>query len=263
MAYTIQYAYVSDLGKVRQNNEDNFWCEGSFLPEQNNGTKGIRTGSLPGNSFSGAAVLDGMGGEACGETAAFLGAKTFGTYLEENRPGFFFKDPEGYIRDLCMTMNKAVTDHEEENQIMSMGSTMVCALFTRFWIHLANLGDSRIYVMEREGFRQVSQDHVLRAFAYGKAPLVQYLGMETDEDTRPEPTIVSLHPEHDMQILLCTDGLTDMVPDEEIEKVLKEEKDVKAAVDKLLSMAMEKGGRDNTTIWLGRIKVQGISWLSF
>lgn len=263
MAYTIQYAYVSAMGKVRLNHEDNFWCEGKYLPEQNEGTDGIVTGSLPGNAFCGAAVLDGMGGECCGETAAFLGAKKFGEYLENYRPGFFFRDPEAYIRDLTLSMNKAVTENADENKIMSMGSTVVLALFTRWWIHLANLGDSRIYVMNREGFRQVSRDHVLRSYAFGKAPLVQYLGMEDDEDTHPEPTVVSLHPEHDMQILLCTDGLTDMVPDPEIEKILNEEKDVSAAVEKLLNTALENGGRDNTTIWLGKIKRQGISWLPF
>ena len=92
---------------------------------------------------------------------------------------------------------------------------------------------------------------------------MQYLGMEDDEDTHPEPTVVSLHPEHDMQILLCTDGLTDMVPDPEIEKILDEEKDVSAAVEKLLNTALENGGRDNTTIWLGKIKRQGVTWLPF
>ena len=253
MTYTIDYAYTSHIGKVRKNNEDNFWCDGHFLPEENNGTEGIVTGTLPGNASCGAAVLDGMGGESCGETASYLGAVSFGGYLQEHPPGRFFFDWERYLRALCLAMNDRVSGYGRENKIESMGSTMVCAFFTRKAVHLANLGDSRIYLMEPSGLRQVSKDHVLRFSSIGKAPLVQYLGMEDTEGMTPDPTIESVRAQDGLQVLLCTDGLTDMVDDRSIEQVLSEETEPEKAVERLLSMALDHGGRDNTTIWLGRI----------
>ena len=256
MAYKVSYAYTSHMGKVRRNHEDNFWCAGTFLPEQNTGTEGVAEGEADCRHFTAAAVMDGMGGECCGETAAYLAARRFGEYLKEHRPGLF-EDKESYVRGLYLALNKAVTDYEEENRISSMGSTVNAALFFRFRICLSNLGDSRIYVMQDDSLRQVSKDHVLKAYTLGKAPLIQYLGMD-DPDMQPEPSFVSLSPEQGMRILMCSDGLTDMVPDTDIEKMLKEEKNNKAAVEKLLSMALEAGGRDNITIWLGEVIRSGL-----
>ena len=66
MTYDIRYAYTSHMGKIRGNNEDNFWCWRDQLPSENTGTEGILTGSVISDDFPALAVFDGMGGESCG-----------------------------------------------------------------------------------------------------------------------------------------------------------------------------------------------------
>ena len=73
MAYQIEYAYTCHIGKIRNNNEDNFWCFGESLPVNNEGTKGICSKIISGNRAPAMAVFDGMGGESCGEIAATVG----------------------------------------------------------------------------------------------------------------------------------------------------------------------------------------------
>ena len=85
MTYEIEYAYTSHVGKIRANNEDNFWCCGESLPAQNFGTSGIFSGSAPQKSLPVLAVFDGMGGESCGEIAAETAAREFGRFYGENR----------------------------------------------------------------------------------------------------------------------------------------------------------------------------------
>ena len=75
MAYQIEYAYTCHMGRVRANNEDNFWCCGELLPAENHGTQGIRSETISGNRTPALAVFDGMGGESCGEMAAFVASR--------------------------------------------------------------------------------------------------------------------------------------------------------------------------------------------
>ena len=71
MAYQIKYAYTCHIGKIRNNNEDNFWCCGEFLNAQNQGMSHIQSGCRKQSELPVMAVFDGMGGESCGEMAAF------------------------------------------------------------------------------------------------------------------------------------------------------------------------------------------------
>mgnify|MGYP000202364570 FL=1 len=85
MAYQIEYAYTCHMGRVRANNEDNFWCCGELLPAENHGTQGIRSETISGNRTPALAVFDGMGGESCGEMAAFVASREFGKYYSANK----------------------------------------------------------------------------------------------------------------------------------------------------------------------------------
>ena len=100
MAYQIEYAYTCHMGKVRANNEDNFWCCGKSLPAENQGAEGIYSEIVSGSKIPALAVFDGMGGESCGEMAAFLASEEFGKYYNAHKR--VLRDmPENFIEGVC------------------------------------------------------------------------------------------------------------------------------------------------------------------
>ena len=245
----IQYAYTSQIGKRRGNNEDNFWVNGEQLPMINNGTENVLEGTVSPDAFTALAVFDGMGGERCGEAASFLAAQEFGHYCAENQASAG-QDPEKFIQDLCESMNRKILDYAGQEHIGSMGSTAAMIFFSSSEIYAANLGDSRIYRFSGKRLEQVSEDHVLSGNFLGKAPLTQFLGLQEEEGFSIEPSVCRLRHGESFRILLCSDGLTDMVPEDRIAGRLEENKSVKETVETLLADALENGGKDNVTILL-------------
>ena len=114
MAYQIEYAYTCHIGKVRNNNEDNFWCCGESLDSENKGMSHVCSGHIKQADLPLLAVFDGMGGESCGEMAAFLAAESCGQYYKEKKKEFS-EDPEQFMNGLCSTMNHAVCHYGKEN----------------------------------------------------------------------------------------------------------------------------------------------------
>lgn len=254
MTYQINYAYACHTGKVRANNEDNFWCCGEYLPVENKGLESVRTGAASRESLPVLAVFDGMGGESCGETAAFLAAEEFGRCRRENA-GKLRRNPELFLRDACKKMNEAVCAYGKENKVSSMGTTMAMTAFGTRSVLACNLGDSRIYRMSGSALRRISTDHVLGGSLFGKAPLTQYLGLE-EENMALEPAVLELSYQEGDKYLVCSDGITDMLSDREIEGLLKDEGTVEQAVSRLMERALEQGGRDNITVILCEIEEQ-------
>ena len=248
MTYQINYAYTSHIGKVRANNEDNFWCCGNMLPPQNQGTKGIFAGKISQKTFPAVAVFDGMGGESCGEMAAGLAAREFGRYYETNKRAFK-KQVSGFFNGICASMNREVCRYGEENRIRSLGTTVAMVLFGHNSAYVGNLGDSRVYYCEEGKLRQISTDHVAGKSLFGKAPLTQYLGVP-DESMVLDPSVIKLEYKPNSRYLLCSDGMTDMLTDEEIADILNRDTTVEETVKLLLKCTLEKGGRDNVTIVL-------------
>ena len=218
MAYQIDYAYTCHTGKVRTNNEDNFWCCGVRLPVHNQGVDGILAGHTQHWQLPMLAVFDGMGGESCGEMAASAAVEALGGFYEENKKTLK-KEPVVFLTEACENMNEAVCRYSNENCIRSMGTTMALLSFSEKAIYACNLGDSRIYRHFQGKFQQISTDHVIGGKMLGKAPLTQYLGFQ-EENMALEPSIVET----------------------------AEEK-----VGKILEQALERGGRDNVTLVLAQI----------
>ena len=254
MADRIQYACVSHIGRYRGNHEDNFWCDGHFLPENSSGTEDVLTGSVLWQEKPAFGVFDGMGGESCGETAAFLCASTFGEGWEKEKTSSFW-NPERTISSLCDSMNQAVLSYGEANHIRTMGSTAVMAFFIGRSVYTANLGDSRAYYFSGEELRQLSVDHVVQDMRYRKPPLVQFLGVPPEE-LKLVPSVERVKAPSGGLLLLCSDGVTDMLSSREITEVLKDGSDVKNKVETLLKRSLLKGGRDNITILLLEIPVR-------
>ena len=254
MAYQIEYAYTCHIGKIRNNNEDNFWCCGDSLEAQNQGMSHIRSGYMKQSEYPLLAVFDCMGGESCGEMAAFLAAEACGEHFKTAKDGIR-NDPEEFLNEICESMNQAICDYGRTNKINSMGTTAALLAFAEDAVYSCNLGDSRIYKSDREKFYQISQDHVLGRSLFGKAPLTQYLGME-EENLQLEPSISRQEIKIGDRFLLCSDGITDMLSDGEIADILSRDIPVAKTVEILVDRALKKGGRDNITVVLCEIMEQ-------
>lgn len=255
MTDEIRYACVSHIGNKRTNNEDNFWCAGKCLPETNSGTDGILTGTLPLKDHPAFAVMDGMGGESCGEQAAYLAASEFGRVYGEKKE-LLSRNHEELFQELCLSMNRKVVDYAVENHVRIMGSTVVFLAFDGKNGYGGNLGDSRLYQLRGEELSCLSTDHVYLKEGSRKGPLTQYLGiMEPDTELDPCPRSWALV-NRDL-FLICSDGVTDMLKEEEIREILLSSPEPEQAVEKILSGALAAGGRDNITAIVCRLVRHG------
>ena len=163
------------------------------------------------------------------------------------------KELKEVIERLSKKMNQAVCRYGTEHHIWSMGSTMAMLLFTPESMFACNLGDSRIYFMDGGKLQQISTDHVFGGTAVGKAPLTQYLGLP-EELQRLEPSVTEIEHKEGYRYLLCSDGVTDMLSDSEIEAILSQDMEIPEIVNDLLKNALQKGGRDNVTIVLCEVQ---------
>lgn len=252
MSFNIEAACLCNTGHRRKNNEDNFWFNGNNLPMENNGLNTpliLQDDLCREMCFS---VFDGMGGENFGEAASFTAADNLAAELERssNLP------PEERLATVAVHLNDAVVAAAKERLTAHMGSTMVSLLFHGSKATVCNLGDSRAYLLRNGQLKQLSTDHVsTRPMAPGhKAPLTQHLGIDPEEFLIAPSSNTTALCKNDV-FLLCSDGVTDMIPEAEIQTILSTNRPAAAIVTALVERALELGGRDNITAIV--IKVDG------
>lgn len=243
MDYTIRFCCLSDTGKVRQNNEDNLICLGRYFDPDSAEPRTPLRGRRDAAGAPVFGVFDGMGGEEQGEVASHIAARTAAEYA--------FDGP-GALDGFCREANRRICAYAEANGITTMGTTAALLRFTGEGAAACNLGDSPIFHWREGTLRQISRDHVMPVPGARKPPLVQYLGIPEDE-MRLEPTLSLTPVLPGDRFLICSDGLTDMVGPDAIAEMLRED-DVDAACKRLMDMALDAGGRDNTTILLCAIE---------
>lgn len=207
------------------------------------------------------AVADGMGGYAGGELASALAVDVLRDAFER---GVFEARTESDVelprrgRELACAIhmaNEAIyAVAENDPQLHSMGTTMVAARFSpnKQRVYIGHVGDSRCYRLRGSVLRQLTQDHTMGALGMTgphSKELFQAVGVKP---TMVIDLIVD-KPLHDDLYVLCSDGLSKMVDDEELREVLLQEPDVDAAVYRLIELANQHGGRDNTTIILVKV----------
>ncbi len=242
MRYQIKYSCVSHIGNVRAVNQDNFICGGNCLILEDEPVEfpivGIVQKSFP-IVFG---IFDGMGGEECGEIASYIAAK------EAQTMDFSKKTAEDCLR-YCKMANEKICEYIAENKLTAMGTTVAMLLFGKKKITLCNVGDSKVYRFANEKLEQISKDHVMTTVFGRKPPLSQHLGIPSSE-LIIEPYISQGSYKDGDQYLICSDGLTDMLTDEEIEEILQQGHDQKV-VEILRDTALQHGGKDNISIiWL-------------
>lgn len=242
----------TDPGPVREQNEDYFFIEeegGLFL------------------------LADGMGGHAAGEIAARIAVETSRDVIlgtidpEETRLDRLVADTTDMLRErMRYAMNQASTrirqSAAEHPAWAGMGTTLVACLIEDGMAHIAHVGDSRIYLFRNKRLQRLTRDHTvvqmevdsgrltpeLARIVPHKNILTHSIGYHgpVDPDTSTRPI------EAGDLFLLCSDGLTDPLEDEDIARILRET-DPPEAADVLVSSALKAGGEDNITVVLVHI----------
>lgn len=252
MGFSIEAACCCHTGKVRKNNEDNFYFDGKCLEVENNGLRNpayIDASVKRGLCY---AVFDGMGGENFGEIASFAAARQM--QQTERTLGDYLIPEKKYLIRLSLQLNEAVLQAKREQCTDRMGTTMVALYFSGRYVYVCNIGDSRAYRLRDGEFLQISEDHVESrpGREHKKAPLTQHLGINP-EDMLIEPYIAKGELRKGDMYLLCSDGLTDMLSNLEISCLMHDSISIDECASQLIQAALEKGGRDNITVIVCKI----------
>lgn len=241
----IRIGFKSDPGIIRENNEDFFIVDkdlGLFL------------------------VADGLGGHQAGEVASKLAAQTIQSILREklcnNEDQHDDYSLESIIRESIDRAHQTVRDHAlEHDETKGMGTTIVLALYQKGKVRIAHVGDSRAYAFISDDLVQITEDHSLVAnlvkageISRKKARLhsmKHIISQCIGSNAYFGPDITNLPFDNHTIFLLCTDGLTDMIGERDIRKLLKKKgSDLQACANALVELAKKNGGKDNITLIL-------------
>ncbi|MPY91095.1 MAG: SpoIIE family protein phosphatase [Luteitalea sp.] len=219
-------------------------------------------------------VADGMGGHSAGEVASRLALESVHTFIRRTKDDEEFTWPFGVDLRLSFDANRVRTAlrlanrrafqvSESGAEFAGMGTTLVTVLITGSRLTYAAVGDSRLYSVRDRALSRLTEDDSWIATLRAREPdldeeqlkrhplrhvITKAIGMLADTDVEiHERTLIAGE-----VLLLCTDGLHDMVSDREIQEVLAERASLQASADRLLAQALERGGRDNVTALLVR-----------
>ena len=232
------YGCITLTGKIREENQDNFLLYSVCGWEVFSATAADEE-LLNGSGEKGVfAVFDGIGGGCDGGRASEICAE----YLSENAERLMAVPSE--IMGVFKEMNRNVCNYAAEKKLGLCGSTSAVIITDGKRIYAANVGDSRIYHF-RTGLTQISADHAMNC--RGKRMLTQYVGIPEDEMII-EPDLCSVQIDKGAGLLICSDGLTDMVSEARIAEILAGGGSAGEKCGRLADEALAAGGRDNITI---------------
>ncbi len=233
--------YLTDTGKVRDHNEDSVTILKNMSDEYL------------------MVVADGMGGHRKGEVASSITLAHLGKRFTESASIGTKIDAVNWLNDNIMEINKEILNYGEEHEnSKGLGTTVVAAIITKEFLIFANIGDSSGYVMKSGKLHKVTKPHTL-------VNLLVDAGNLTEEEAKnhpkknvlmkalgaaekAEPDIFDVDNESN-EVLLCSDGLTSMLSDDQIEKVLLEDElTIEEKVIKLIKKCNARGGLDNISI---------------
>lgn len=239
----IECAYFCHEGNVRKENQDHI-----FLCIDDNNVICREGMTLSGNEKSHTsikcAVFDGMGGMSQGEMASLIAANMCAKDRKK------WQQNEEGIKALFQEINSEIGEYRIKNRISDMGTTGVVAIGDAQEVVYGNIGDSRLYYFHKGKLQQCSIDHTMTQPYTGKRLLMQYLGIDSDYEI--EPHLGRLKVESGSEILLCSDGLTDCLTDEEIEAILRSNSEVEMQLKAFMEMVLKREAQDNISIILCR-----------
>lgn len=233
--------FLTDRGKVRKHNED----AGGIYYNQSEQVLAI--------------IADGMGGHQSGDVASQMVVSIIKEKWQEvtelSSPG----ETESWLIKTVEDINKTVYEHSQnKEELEGMGTTLVAAIISDEFISVAHIGDSRCYIQNQNGFKQITEDHSL-------VNMLLRTGEISEEDARnhPRKNIVSralgteyqvkvdvncLSVEKTDKLLLCTDGLSDKVVNEELAIYINRDESIENIGQSLVNLANHRGGEDNISL---------------
>ena len=245
MHYQIVYSCISHIGNIRNKNQDNFICNGSYMETEDTDLKFPLNGTVSSKVPSLFGVFDGMGGEECGEVASYIAAK-------EASSTILGKDGVICLTEYCKRANEKICEYANNNSVSAMGTTAAMLLFLKTEITLCNIGDSKIFRFADGNLEQISKDHIAISAFGTKPPLSQNLGIPPNQ-LLIEPYLSRGRYKNGDKYIICSDGLTDMLTLDKIKK-LSDLPSAEEIAQSLVSLALENGGKDNVTVILIEIK---------
>jgi protein phosphatase len=232
-------AALTDVGRQRQSNEDSYLEREPLF-----------------------AVADGMGGARAGEVASRMAVETFG---ETGREG---DKPEDLLREVATEANRRIYEMaQSDSEHAGMGTTLTAALVDGRHVAVGHVGDSRLYRFRDGRLERLTEDHSL------VEELVRQGRLTPEEaETHPQRSIITraLGPEPSVEVetftdvgrpgdvyLICSDGLSGMVPESEMAAILRDGGPLAEAAERLVDTANANGGKDNITVILFRLEADG------
>jgi serine/threonine protein phosphatase PrpC len=255
----VHVAALSHAGMSGKNNEDRYAIS-SFLLSKEDPRPAIL-----------AVVSDGIGGHLAGEIAAELAVNYITAGVAESNG----KKPVRILETAIQNASQSIASHSAGNDDENgMGATCACVWIIENKLYTAYVGDSRIYLLRGKFIQRLTIDHTWVQEAYEKGIITaeqmhdhpnlhvirRYLGgirlpdvdfrlrIDDAESNEESENNQGFHLEPGDTILLCSDGLTDLVWDDEIQKIIRSKKDMKLAAEALVNLANERGGHDNITV---------------
>ena len=236
----MNYYYLTDTGKMRDHNEDNV-----IIVKNSSGEVLM-------------AVADGMGVHLCGEVASSIAIKHIAERFKKISSIGNKTDAENWIQMAVSEINALIYKYTEEHpESMGMGTTFVCAIVTNDFLLYGNIGDSSGFAIKGDKIQKITNDHTL-------VNLLVKSGELTEEDAVNHPKknvllkALGATKAVDMDIfdvetdvdgvLLCSDGMTNMLDKEQILSVLREKTSIEERLQKLIYKCNNRGGTDNISV---------------
>jgi PPM family protein phosphatase len=254
--FYLSIAARTDIGKVRAKNEDAFIVAdlsrrhalGEILPARFEvGQEGVLL-----------AVSDGMGGAQAGEVASALVIETLTRALTTPAPNTPRDTPrDTLLNDVIQQAHRAVWD-VAQRQLKKMGATLTAVLVDAGQAYIAEVGDSRAYLVRAGELRQLTHDQsmvqvlvdtgVLAPEEVEDSPLKNVILQALGNQPTVKVALARLELRHNDCLVLCSDGLSSLVPDDEIRDIVLKSGRPEVAVQALVNLANARGGTDNITV---------------
>jgi PPM family protein phosphatase len=237
----VKTVFYTDKGKVRQLNEDSVDVfknsHGDYL----------------------AVVADGMGGHRAGDVASQLAISTLKDMWENSDKFQTADQAENWLKTTINEVNQEVYSYSQSHtECEGMGTTLVGAICTSLFATIVNIGDSRGYILNENGFHQLTEDHTLvnelvRSGEISKEdaehhPRKNVILRAIGTETTITMDIKTIMFEDDDVLLLCSDGLSNKVSEQEMKEILSNDDSLENKGEKLVHLANDYGGEDNITV---------------